>query len=348
MREKVSVTDPRRRGISKDTIPWTEDHAPVRQWMQSIQENRTSWRYCYALKNLMKGLDKSPEQLLTDLGANSKETSITIKAYVGSLKSRAAARSQLSALRSFCNFHDADLRVNGFKVRVPRTRKKPYLAWEDAEKIIAETKEPYRGIFRFLVRSGLGLDEFTEIQTSAEIQGSIAKQLDDESRTYVRIDLRPRKANLDTFYTLVPKGFVPHFPVLTRDYGSRGNQPVTGLDLEMNWLRARKRVGLGAQIGLGPHTLRSTFRSQCGVLGIPEPVSEFCMGHGAGSEKYGYARQVEDESYVAGELSKLWSAATSATSRDLEERDAKIEELHKHLAQLEGRFETLAKAKFKK
>jgi hypothetical protein len=104
VREKVSVTDPRRRGISKDTIPWVEEHGPVKQWMKEIEQNRVPWRYASALKNLMQGLDKSPEQLLADLEANAKQNSITIKAHIGSLKSRAAVRSQLSALHSFLAF----------------------------------------------------------------------------------------------------------------------------------------------------------------------------------------------------------------------------------------------------
>ena len=66
-------------------------------------------------QNPMRGLGKSPEQLLADLEANPKENSITVKAYIGSLKSRAAARSQLSALRSFCGFHEAELKLNGLK-----------------------------------------------------------------------------------------------------------------------------------------------------------------------------------------------------------------------------------------
>jgi hypothetical protein len=115
MKEKFGVIRANLRGISKDTEPWIEQHEPVRQWMKAIQENRTSWRYAYALKNPMQGLSKSPEQLLADLEANPKENSITVKAYIGSLKSRAAARSQLSALRSFCGFHEAELKLNGLK-----------------------------------------------------------------------------------------------------------------------------------------------------------------------------------------------------------------------------------------
>jgi hypothetical protein len=332
---KVTVTEPNRRGISVDTIPWVEAHEPVKQWMKAIQENRTSWRYAYALKGLMRGISKEPKQLLTDLETNPKENSIIIKSYIGSLKSRAAARSQLSALRSFCGFHEVELKLNGLKVRVPRTRKKPYLAWNDAEKIIAETRPPYRDVFRFLMRSGLGLDEFAEIQGSAEIQASIMKQLGDANKHYVRIDLRPRKGNTDVYYTLVQRAFVPHFPIHTKDYGSRGNQLATGLDLELNWFRARKRLGLGDQVGLGPHTLRSVFRSQCGLLGVSDAVAEFCMGHG-GRERYGYSREMENESYVVGELSKLWNANVATTTRDLEERDAKIRQLETQVQEIRG------------
>jgi hypothetical protein len=120
----------------------------------------------------MKGLDKAPEQLLAELEANPKQNSITIKGYIGSLKSRRAARSQLSALRSFYGFHETESRLNGLKVKVPRIRKKPCLVWDDAEKIIAETRPPYRDIFRFLMRSGLELDEFAKAQSSAEIQSA--------------------------------------------------------------------------------------------------------------------------------------------------------------------------------
>jgi hypothetical protein len=57
------------------------------------------------------------------------------------------------------------------------------------------------------------------------------------------------------------------------------------------------------------------------------------MGHGT-RERYGYSREMENESFVVGELSKLWNAATSATTRDLEERDTKIERLEAQVDEL--------------
>jgi len=56
------------------------------------------------------------------------------------------------------------------------------------------------------------------------------------------------------------------------------------------------------------------------------------MGHGT-RESYGYSREMKNESYVVGELSKLWNASTSATSRDLEERDARIRKLEEEIAE---------------
>jgi hypothetical protein len=56
LREKVTVTEANRRAISIDTIPWVEEHEPVKQWMKAIQENRTSWPYAHALKNVVRSV----------------------------------------------------------------------------------------------------------------------------------------------------------------------------------------------------------------------------------------------------------------------------------------------------
>ena len=311
---KIAVAEPARLRISKATFPWIEEHEPASIWFKAISQNRTSNRYAYNLMLFMQGMDTTPEQFLANAESNPKALSIAVKSYIGSLKSRAAARSQFAALRSFIAFHEAPIPLNGLKVRVPRTRKKPYLAWHDAEKIIIESRPPYRDVFRFLLWSGLGLDELNEIQSSAEIQKHIEAQRNN-SKTYIRIDLRPRKSNIDSYFALVPKPYVPHFPILTTDYGNRGKQPVSSIDAEMNWTRARRRAGI-EEIGLGPHTLRSSFRSECGRLGVADAVAESQMGHG-GRERYGYSRETTDEAYVVSELSKLWNATTPVTTEEL-------------------------------
>jgi len=344
---KVTVTEPNRRGISKDTIPWIEEHPSVKLWMSVIKANKIRFRYAYGLKCLLKGIGKSPEQLLVDIKADKKAdsnvTSLSVKAYIGDLASRGSARFQVSALRSFCTTHEAELRLNGLKVKVPRTREKPYLTWNEANRIITETKPPYRAIFDFLLWSGLGLDEFAEIQTSPNIQSEIARQMSDETKPYVRINLRPRKSNTDTYFVLVPRTHVPAFPVLTRSYGNtRGNQLVAGLDLEQNWWRARHRLGIEI-IGMGPHTLRSVFRSQCGLLGVADTVAEFQMGHG-GRDKYGYAREVSDENYIAKELGKLWNATAPVTDNRIASLEERLRNTEENLRSSEVVNKTLAKS----
>ena len=339
MPEKETLGGSDRLRISKATFPWIDEHEPVQQWILGIASSKTRYRYAYHLMVLLKSIDKTPEAFLSDIEANPKPISIAVKGQIGSLSSRANARFQLCALKSFIAFHEVELKLNGLKVKVPRIRKKPYLPWEDAKKIILECKPPYRALFDFLLWSGLGLDELNEIQGSAEIQQSIEKQRAELSRTYIRIDLRPRKSNIDTYFVLVPKEHVPCFPILTTDYGSRGKQVVNSLDCEMNFLRARRRAG-NNENGLGPSTLRSAFRSECGRLGVSDTVAESQMGHG-GRERYGYSRETTDETYVASELSKLWNAVIPVTLNELESRDRKIEALEK---QVRGMAMQLSKA----
>ena len=131
-----------------------------------------------------------------------------------------------------------------------------------------------------------------EIQGSPEIQRSIEKQ---RSNPYVKISLRPRKSNLDEFFTLVPSEVVPVFPVKTRT-----GAVLDSHDMQTVWRRAARTAKI-YQVGLGPHQLRVAFRSQCGKADVASSVSEFFMGHGGG-DKFGYSREVLDVSYAAKEI----------------------------------------------
>jgi len=272
---------------------------------------------------LLSDLKKTPEQLLSDLDSKPKETSIEVKTALGSMRSKVVASVRRAAVKSFAEFHDCDLRLNGLKLRPARSRRKPYLSWDDAERIIIESKEPYRSVFRFMLWGGIGCDEFAEIQANPEVHEGIEQQRANE-KSYIRFDLRPRKSTVDDYYVLVPKQFVPRFPVLTLKYGNRGGRPIGSNDLETTWQRASRRAGL-RQIGMGPHTLRSAFRSQCAKAKVEEAVAEFQMGHGPG-DKYGYSREVQDETYVASELSKLWKGVTPVTTAEFNERIRELQE----------------------
>jgi len=102
---------------------------------------------------------------------------------------------------------------------------------------------------------------------------------------------------------------MPEFPLRTKIHKNRGGALIDAHDMQQRWRTAAKKAKLW-QEGLGPHTLRSTFKSQCGKLGVARAVSEFCMGHGGG-DQYGYSRETTDEKYVASELRKLWIGETA-------------------------------------
>lgn len=57
------------------------------------------------------------------------------------------------------------------------------------------------------------------------------------------------------------------------------------------------------------------------------------MGHGPG-DKYGYSREVQDETYVASELAKLWKGTVPITATELDERDKRIAELERQVQDL--------------
>lgn len=278
----------------------------VKAWYDGIAtELKESTRESYILF-LMHYLGKEePAAFLKRAQENPREVAIEIKGRLGELYKRSMNAAHLTkyGLRSFLDFHEVGLEVKA-KVKVRRVRKKPELSWEDADRIILETDEPYRSLFKFMKWSGLGEDEVMEIQKSPSIQSAIEKQRSN-AKPYIKIDLSPRKSTLDEFFTLTPKQHVPNFPLNTKIHKNRGGKLIDPHDMQNAWRRGAKKAKIW-QEGLGPHTLRSAFRTQCGKSGVPAAVGEFCMGHGGG-DKYGYAREVLNEQYVASELAKLWT-----------------------------------------
>jgi integrase len=319
------------------------ENPQIKMWYDGVAPQlKESTRNQYLIF-LMRYLgDETPASFLKRAQEEPRQVAIEIKAKLGELykQSMNAAHLTKYALKSLFEFHEIEMHVNG-KIKVRRVRQKPELTWEQADKIIMETDEPYRSIFTFMKWSGLGEDEFMEIQNSPEIQRKIQAQRGN-SKVYVKVNLTPRKSNLDEFFTLTPKQYVPKFPLNTKTYKNRGSELIDPHDLQVIWRRAAKKAKLWTP-GLGPHTLRSTFSSQCGKAGVAFAVSEFCMGHGA--DKYGYSRQVLNEEYAAKELGKLWEYSEHVTTDALKERDAQIEELQGEIRKLNQRFEVLAREK---
>lgn len=283
----------------------------IKTWHDGVATDlKESTRNQY-LTFLMRYLGtEDPADFLKRAQDNPRELAIQIKSRLGEIYKHSMIAAHISkySLRSFLDFYEVDLQLKG-KVKVKRTRKKSELPWQDADSIILETDEPYRSLFRFMKWSGLGEDEVMEIQRSVSIQHAIETQRGND-KPYIRIDLSPRKSTLDEFFTLAPKQHVPDFPLKTKKHKDRGGVLVDPHDMQQVWRRAAKKAKLW-QEGLGPHTLRSTFRSQCAKLGVADAVAEFCMGHGGG-DKYGYSREVLNEQHVASQLEKLWAGQIGA------------------------------------
>jgi len=295
---------------TKEALAKFLEYPEIKLWYNGIVTAlKKSTREQYLLF-LMHYLGKEdPAGFLRRAQENRREVTIEIKGKLGELYKHSMSAAHLTkyALRSFFDFHEVEIEIKG-KIKVKRVRKKPELSWEDADRIILETDEPYRSIFKFMKWSGLGEDEVMEIQTSPTIQHSIESQRPSD-KTYVKMDLSPRKSTLDEFFTLAPKQYMPEFPLKTKIHKDRGGALIDPHDMQNVWRRAAKKVKLW-QEGLGPHTLRSAFKSQCARSGVAKAVSEFCMGHGGG-DQYGYSREVQDEQYVASELAKLWAPVGS-------------------------------------
>ncbi len=295
---------------SKEALRKFLEYPEVKSWYDGVgTELKESTRNLYLVYLLRYFGKENPAYFLKTAQENPRQVAIAIKSKLGELykHSMNAAHQTKYALQSFLDFHEVDLEVKA-KIKVRRIRKKTELTWEDADRIIAETDEPYRSLFKFMKWSGLGEDEVMEIQKSPSIQRSIDVQRPN-TNPYIKIDLSPRKSTLDEFFTLAPKQYMPNFPLKTKTYKDRGAALIEPHDMQNVWRRAAKKVKLW-QEGLGPHTLRSTFRSQCARSGVAKAVAEFCMGHGGG-DQYGYSREVQDEQYVASELAKLWAPSGS-------------------------------------
>ena len=297
----------------KEKLTEFEKIPEIKAWLDASDLKPTTREYyCRRLYEFLAG--EAPKAFLDRALARPREVGIEIKGKIGAFvqRSPAVAFHVRAALKSFVDFHDLPVKING-RIKVRRKWRKPEIPWTTAEKIIQKCKQPYESVFRFLLWSGVGCDEFKEINESPEIQAEIAAQIKND-KDYVVIHLEPRKQTLTDYFTIVPKKVLPAFPVHSANYKVRGGTLVTRPVLEDNFHSAAKTLGL-YQPGFGPHSLRSAFTSQCNMSGVKESVCEFLKGHG--SDKYGYAREVLNEEYVVQELRKLWQHAKPVSQEDV-------------------------------
>jgi hypothetical protein len=330
--------------VSKETFEFLKNPL-VSKYAATIEAPHTKLEYTYRLMLVLKQLGQTPEAFLENLRTKPEETGIELDSLLSAAKSKTGSMIAAAAIRKFAKFY----RIRNFEltvtIRPKRVREKRPFTWETAEKVIAEAPQPYRDAFQMMLYGAMdentfGLVNWNEKWNGQSPQDEIKTQMSND-KSYVKINLPPRKSSLDTYFVLIPKMFIPELPLVTRRFRGRGGSPVTARDLQHVWKRAARRVGIWHQ-GLGPHHLRVAFRSKCAELGIPV-AAEWQMGHSG--DKFGYDRSGIDEDFILdgpldngqrkGGLRRLWEMSPlvdrETIQTQLRQRDEKIAELEAKL-----------------
>jgi len=332
----------------KDRIQQFTEIPEVATWRKSADlKPRTLGNYSLRLMQIFDSMKLTPAQFLQECNSNRKHVLAEVKAALGEsrIRSPSIAHEQRAALVHFVSFYqdqfDEPITIN-YKVKVHRVRMKKGLTFEQADKIIAECSHPYREIFKFLLWSGMDQSTFSYINSNPELIAEIQRQLSDPTRDYVRVDLPPRKANIDVYFVLVPKFAFENLtlPVSTRTHQLRngevhGGKLIEPMKLKKRWKYASKKAKLD-YVGMGAHHLRSAFHTQAVRANVEDRILLFHLGKGG--DEYGYVRPEEED--VHRELRKVWEYNSPAAA--LEEQN---KELAKRLKVLEGQFETIMRGK---
>ncbi|MGA2971918.1 MAG: hypothetical protein ABSE39_04740 [Candidatus Bathyarchaeia archaeon] len=318
----------------------------------------TRENYALRLMQLFGEMNISPPQFLQECNSNRKQVLSRIKIALGGVREHSAsvAHQQRAALVNFVSFYqdqfDQPLTIN-YKVKVRRVRMKKGLTFEQADKIIAECTHPYREIFRFLLWSGMDQSTFAYINSNPKLVAEIQAQLSDSTRDYVRIDLPPRKANMDVYFVCIPKLAFDNLalPVSTRTHKLRngdlkGGQLIKPEKLKKRWVYAAKKAKLW-YVGMGAHHLRSAFHTQGVRANVDDRMLLFHLGKGG--DKFGYVRPEEQD--VVRELRKVWQynspqAALEEQNKQLVERIRKLEASGNAGQELEKLREELQEVRF--
>ena len=335
----------------KDELDAFRQIPEVSKWIKAADlKPTTKENYALRLLQLFERMKITPAQFLQDCNSNRKQLLNRIKVTLGEVREHSAsvAFQQRASLLNFVEFYqdqfDEPIAIN-YKVKLRRVRMKKGLTFEQAEKVIAECSHPYREIFRFLLWTGLDQSTFAYINSNPKLLEEIQRQLSDPTRDHVRIDLPPRKANMDVYFVVVPKRAFENLtlPVSTRIHKLRNGQVQGGVPIEPDklkkrWKYASRKAKLD-YVGMGAHHLRSAFHTQAVRANVDDRILLFHLGKGG--DKFGYVRPEEED--VVRELRKVWEYNSPAAA--LEEKNR---ELGERLKKLEGQFETIMKARITK
>jgi integrase len=310
-----------------------------KEWISTLHPN-TRKSYESGLFTLLGTLELTPTQLI-EQATNSetqKDLSKRVKIVFTQLAQKysySARNSMFAGFKNFLALNDIALPLRGFKIKLER-KVKPLFTWDDAEKTISKASVEYQPVYRVMLWSALDNERFVQLNRDQKRLAEITRQLGDEKRDWIRIDVPKGRKSSPPFYTRVPGDIAELLPVLDQQ-----GKPITNKNsIHYHCGNALKRAGFQFT-HFGPHNLRSAWTGEATKRKLEPVVREHQMGRVADSENY--QRMQQDERWVIAEFWKAWATQETATTRDLEERDTKIEQLEAELRVREEKDQEIAK-----
>jgi polyhydroxyalkanoate synthesis regulator phasin len=178
-----------------------------------------------------------------------------------------------------------------------------------------------------MLHSALDIERFVQLNVDTVRLTEIKRQLDDERREWIRIDVPKGRKSSPPFYSLVPRDIAKLVPVLDQQ-----GKPITSKNsIHYAWQNALKRAGFTYK-HFGPHNLRSAWTGEATRRKLEPVVREHQMGHMVDGENY--QRMQQDERWVTEQFRKAWETEETATTHDLQERDGKIQQLETQIREI--------------
>jgi integrase len=296
-----------------------------REWISTLHPN-TKKSYESGLFTLLGRLQLKPSEAVRLAGnpETQKELSKRVKIVFAQLAQRYSYSARNIMFASFKNFlalNEIELPLVGFKIKLER-KVKPLFTWEDAERTISKSVREYEPIYRFMLWSALDIERFVQLNRDSERLSDIRRQLDDERREWIRIDVPKGRKSSPPFYTLVPREIAKLLPVLDQQ-----GRPITSKNsIHYHWQNALKRAGFNF-VHFGPHNLRSAWTGEATRRKLEPVVREHQMGHMVDGENY--QRMQQDESWVTEQFRRAWETQQVATIGEVETLREQVDQLRK-------------------
>jgi integrase len=325
-------------------------------WLKGLTPNTRSV-YEHYLARLLRAAKVMPEEVIEAAKKDPVALWSKVKPQANTIQSPKGRYTALYAFRRF-------LVDNGFE-NLPRARiNKPrgvkprtYLTWDQALAVCGAASRPYNLMFKLMLHCGWGIGEFLAFNTKETWESVKSYLASNSSAEYFRYTFPQRKNNPQEFYSLVPTSILKDIIAIgiQLPLSSQGRQNEQGIPLDKNhyhsagmyagaaFKTALKKAPIVVQGKPSIHDLRDTFRTRAEFAGCRASAPEFVMGHQI--DPLEYNKCFYDEHWVWNELKKIFGPI-AVTEDTLATRDREIQQLREKLARLEGRFETLAKAKY--